>query len=43
MKISKFDRISITVPKELLKKIDKARGLIARSTFIAEKMKRIRW
>jgi len=40
---SKFSRIGITLPKKMLEKIDQARGLIPRSTFIAEKMKRIRW
>ena len=43
MKKSKFDRISITIPKEILKKIDDARGMIPRSTFIVDKMKRTRW
>ena len=40
---SKISRIGITLPKKLLEKIDQARGLIPRSTFIAEKLKRLRW
>lgn len=42
-KKSEISRIGMTIPTKLLEKIDKARGLIPRSTFIAEKMKRIRW
>ena len=36
-------KISLNVPEKLLKKIDKARGLIPRTAFITEKLKRIRW
>ena len=36
-------KISFNVPKKLLDKIDKARGLIARTTFLVEKLKKIRW
>jgi len=36
-------KISITLPIDLLKKIDKARGMIPRSPFMAKKMKKIRW
>ena len=42
-KKSEISRIGMTLPKKLLEKIDKARGLIPRSTFIVEKLKRVRW
>lgn len=35
-----MERIAITLPNELLKKIDKKRGLIKRSTFIADVLER---
>ena len=38
-----FASISISLPEKMLEKIDRARGLIPRSTFIAEKMRRVRW
>ncbi len=40
---SKKSRISIILETKLLEKIDHARGLIPRSTFITEKLKRMRW
>ena len=42
-KKSRMSRIGITLPKNLLEKIDAARGLIPRSTFLAEKLKKVRW
>ncbi len=36
-------KISLNVPEKLLKKIDKARGLIPRTAFVVGKLKRIRW
>ena len=38
-----FASISISLPEKILEKIDHARGLIPRSTFIVEKMRRVRW